>query len=162
MRVLHWLIAALVLAIWPLGMLLKYFREDVKLDFYLLHESFGFLVLWLMLIRVGARLYAPSHPPRAGDWTGVLARSVHFLLYVMLIIMPITGFLATNAHGFPLRWFAVVPIWSPIGKSPDIAPYFSAVHVIVAWLILLLVCLHILGALFHHIIRKDDTIQRIL
>jgi cytochrome b561 len=162
LRILHWIITVVVFAVWPLGMLLKYFREDVKLDFYLLHESFGFLVLWLMLLRLGMRLTAASHPPRAMDWTGTLARIVHVLLYIALILMPISGFLATNAWGFPLQWFGVVPIWSPIGKAPAIAPYFSIIHTGTAWLILFLVCLHIAGALFHHTIRKDETLQRML
>lgn len=161
-RIVHWIIAVLVFAIWPLGMLLKYFRDDVKLDFYMLHESFGFLVLWLMLLRLGMRLTAQALPPHADDWTGKLARVVHMLLYLALIIMPVSGFLATNAHGFPLQWFGLVPVWSPVGRAPAIAPYFSIIHTGTAWFILALVCLHIAGALFHRIIRQDDTFQRML
>nr|WP_244423953.1 cytochrome b/b6 domain-containing protein [Phyllobacterium sp. YR531] len=160
-RVLHWIIAMLVFAVWPLGMLLKYFKDDVKLDFYLLHESFGFLVLWLMLLRLGMRL-SQGRPAHHDDWTGIISRIVHWLLYVALIVMPVSGFLATNAHGFPLRWFGVVPVWSPIGREPTIAPIFSIVHSGTAWLILTLVGLHIAGALFHRIIRRDDVFQRML
>ncbi|MGH6859572.1 MAG: cytochrome b [Phyllobacterium sp.] len=162
LRIMHWIIAILVFAVWPLGMLLKYFREDVKLDFYLIHESLGFLVLWLMLLRLGVRLTTAPHPPQADDWTGRLSRIAHILLYVALILMPLSGFLATNAHGFPLHWFGIVPVWSPVGKTPQIAPYFSAVHTATAWLILALVILHVAGALFHRVIRQDDTIQRML
>ncbi|MHC1550973.1 cytochrome b [Phyllobacterium sp. K27] len=151
----------LVFAIWPLGLLLKYFKEDVKLDFYLLHESFGFLVLWLMLLRVGVRLIQ-GRPEQETDWTGKVSAIVHWLLYFALILMPISGFLATNAHGFPLHWFGVVPVWSPIGREPQIAPVFSVIHAVMAWFILALVSLHIAGALFHRIIRRDGVFQRML
>lgn len=151
----------LVFAVWPLGLLLKYFKDDVKLDFYLLHESFGFLVLWLMLIRLGM-LLAQGRPVYQTNWTGTVSRIVHWLLYIALIVMPVSGFLATNAHGFPLRWFGFLPVWSPIGREPQIAPVFSVVHAGMAWIILALVTLHIAGALFHRIIRKDDIFQRML
>lgn len=161
-RIIHWVIAVLVFAVWPLGMLLKYFRDDVKLDFYMLHESFGFLVLWCMLLRLGMRWCSNSLPARAKDWTGKISLVVHVLLYIALIIMPVSGFLATNAHGFPLQWFGFIPIWSPLGRAPAIAPYFSILHTVTAWAILVLVCLHITGALFHRIIRRDDTFQRMM
>lgn len=149
----------LVFAVWPLGLLLKYFKDDVKLDFYLLHESFGFLVLWLMLLRLGIRLIQ-GRPAHQTDWTGTVSAIVHWLLYFALILMPISGFLATNAHGFPLRWFGFLPVWSPIGREPQIAPVFSVIHAATAWLILALVGLHIAGALFHRVIRRDGVFQR--
>jgi cytochrome b561 len=162
MRVLHWLVAVLVAAVWPLGMMIKFTREEVKLDFYMLHESLGFIVLWLMLVRTGVRLTASRLPHPGAGIEGLAARTVHGLLYVFLVLMPVSGFLATNAHGFPLHWFNLVPIWSPIGKSPDIAPWFSAIHTGSAWILLSLFALHIGAVLFHHVIRRDDTLTRIL
>ena len=162
MRVMHWLVALLVLSTWPLGMLIKVVRDDVKLDFYLLHESLGFIVLWLMLVRIGIRL--TSQVP-VSDQTGSLAlvaHTVHLALYAMLIVMPVSGFLATNAHGFPLVWFNLVPIWSPIGKAPDVAPVFSAIHGWSAWILLGLFALHFAGVLFHHVLRRDETLYRML
>ncbi|NTJ43926.1 cytochrome b [Agrobacterium larrymoorei] len=162
MRILHWLIALLVLATWPLGLMIGFAKDDVKLDFYLVHESLGFLVLWLMLLRVGVRLTA-SVPIIDGSPAERLAAGiVHGLLYMFLILMPVTGFLATNAHGFPLQWFGLVPVWSPIGKSPDFAPLLSAIHGWSAWIVLGLFALHIAAVLFHHVIRRDRTLFRML
>ncbi|WP_436839731.1 cytochrome b [Roseibium aggregatum] len=161
-RILHWMIAALVLATWPLGYVIKFVKSDVSLDFYLLHESFGFLVLWLMLVRVGNKLVARK-PVEEGPALERLAASVvHGLLYLFLIVMPVSGFLATNAHGFPLSWFGLVPVWSPIGKSPDIAGTLSAIHSWSAWALLALFALHIGAVLFHHVLRRDRTLYRIL
>lgn len=162
LRALHWLVAVLVLAVWPLGYLIRFTRDEVKLDFYLLHESLGFLVLWLMLLRIGARLTAPALPDAAPGLEGGLARAVHGLLYLLLVVMPVSGFLATNAHGFPLAWFGLLPVWSPIGKAPEIAPIFSAIHAWSAWILLATFALHLAGVFYHHLIRRDATLFRIL
>lgn len=161
-RVWHWAVATLVFLTWPLGLMIGFVRDEVKLDFYLLHESFGFLVLWVMLLRVGSRLTTPSPPIAAPPFERILAHSVHGLLYLFLIVMPISGFLATNAHGFPLHWFGVVKVWSPIGKNPDIAPVLSAVHEWSAWIVLALVALHLLAVVVHHVFRRDKTLYRML
>lgn len=161
-RLLHWVIAVLVLLTWPLGLMIGFVKQEFSSAFYLLHESFGFLVLWLMLLRVGNTLLtkAPLHEGPA--FVRIAAASVHGLLYVFLIIMPVSGFLATNAHGFPLKWFGAVEVWSPLGKSPDIAWTLSAVHEWSAWILLGLFALHIGGVLFHHMIQRDTTLYRIL
>ena len=161
-KALHWLVALLVFVTWPLGLMIGFVKDDVKLDFYLVHESFGFLVLWAMLLRVGFRLVQPAPPVERSALQRIAAHTVHWLLYVFLIIMPVSGFLATNAHGFPLQWFGVVTIWSPLGKSPEIAPTLSAIHEWSAWIVLGLFALHILAVIFHHLIRRDATLYRIL
>lgn len=161
LRGLHWLVAILVLGTWSLGYMIKFVRDDVKLDFYLLHESLGFLILWLMVLRVAFRVTSKVPAPPDG-LAGHISRLVHGMLYAGLVIMPVSGFLATNAHGFPLQWFAVLPIWSPIGKMPEIAPILSAVHHWTGWILLALFALHLTGVLFHHIIKRDDTLNRML
>ncbi|MDS7594423.1 cytochrome b [Agrobacterium tumefaciens] len=161
-RILHWIVALLVFLTWPLGLMIGFVKDEVKLDFYLVHESLGFLVFWFMLLRIGARL-SQSAPPIVGTaLERVAAHTVHGLIYIFLIIMPVSGFLATNAHGFPLQWFGVMPIWSPMGKSPEIAPTLSAIHEWSAWIVLALFALHILAVIFHHLIRRDSTLYRIL
>ncbi|ODN70988.1 cytochrome b [Methylobrevis pamukkalensis] len=162
-RILHWLVALLVLIVFPLGVVIDFVKEDVKLTFYLLHESFGFIVLWLMLARVAVRLIypPPPHVPMPKLQQRV-ADTVHIGLYVALIVQPLSGFLATNAHGFPLSWFGLVDVWSPIGKSPDIAPILSVVHYVTGWTILILFCAHFGGVLYHHVIRRDETLGRML
>ena len=90
--------------------------------------------------------------------------SIHgaFFGAVFLIVMPVSGFLATNAHGFPLKWFGLFTVWSPIGKSPDIAGTLSFIHEWSAWILLALFALHFAAVVFHHVIRRDGTLYRIL
>lgn len=161
-RLLHWAVAALVLVTWPLGLMIGFAKKDVVMDFYLLHEGFGFLVLWLMLIRVGNKLIARSPEAEGPLHERLAATGVHGLLYAFLIIMPVSGFLATNAHGFPLKWFGLIEIWSPLGKSPDIAWTLTAIHAWSAWILLGLLGLHLGAVLFHHVIRRDKTLFRML
>ncbi|MFD1745374.1 cytochrome b [Rhizobium helianthi] len=161
LRALHWIVGLLVLLVWPLGYLIKFVDQSVKLDFYLLHESFGFMVFWFMLMRALVRSFSKQPAPETG-LEGAIARTVHLLLYGALILMPVSGFLATNAHGFPLQLFGLVPIWSPVGKDPEVAPVFSAVHEWVAWILLGLFALHMAGVLFHHLIKRDNILYRML
>lgn len=162
-RLLHWAVALLVLVVFPFGAVIKFVKDDVKLTFYMIHESLGFLILWLMLARLAVRLVLrpPAEPPMPAIFARTAA-TVHVALYVALIVQPIAGFLATNAHGFPFAWFGLVEIWSPIAKSPTIAPLFSSIHVIGGYAILLLFLLHMGGVLFHHVIRRDTTLYRML
>ncbi|KQZ47747.1 cytochrome B [Rhizobium sp. Root149] len=162
MRALHWIVALGVLATWPLGMMIKFTAEPFKLTFYMLHESIGFLVLWVMLVRIGIRLTSETPVSSGGGPLAALARLVHALLYLMLVVMPVSGFLATNAHGFPLSWFGLFTVWSPIGKLPTLAPTFSTIHTWSAWILLALFALHIAGVLFHHLIKRDGTLHKML
>lgn len=161
-RLLHWLVAVLVLMTWPLGFMIGYVKKEVVMDFYMLHEGIGFIVLWVMLVRVGNKLISQSPPAEGPAIERHAASAVHGLLYAFLIIMPVSGFLATNANGFPLVWFNLVPVWSPIGKSPDIAGILSTTHAWSSWIILGLFVMHIGAVLLHHVIKKDSTLYRIV
>jgi cytochrome b561 len=161
-RILHWAISALVLITWPLGFVIHFIKNASSLSFYNVHESFGFIILWLMLVRVGNKLLTRSPEHEGPAIEKFAANAVHGLLYAFLIIMPVTGFLATNAHGFPLEWFGLFEVWSPIGKTPSIAWTLSGIHYWSAWILLALFALHIGAVLMHHVIKRDVTLYRIL
>lgn len=164
-RTFHWVIVVLLLVVLPVGVIIKYIKDDVKLSFYAIHESLGFLILILVLLRLGYRLFVRRPPPLPAALPPHLrlaATTVHWALYGLLIVMPIVGFLATNAWGFPLSWFGVIPIPSPLGKDEAIAKILSAVHTTIGWTIVGLLVLHIGGALYHHAVRKDGILYRML
>ncbi|WP_236024924.1 cytochrome b [Arenibaculum pallidiluteum] len=162
-KALHWTTVVLLLIVLPMGAVIKFVKDEVKLDFYAVHESLGLVVLAVMLVRLVFRLLNPPPPHDALPAPlRVVAGAVHWLLYAALIAMPVSGFLATNAWGFPLRWFGLFPVPSPLGEDKAIAPLLSAVHETLGWTILVLLALHVGGVLFHHVLRRDGTLHRML
>ncbi len=164
-RWLHWLTAALVVVIIPVGLWIKYFEpaeEAFKLRLYNIHESLGVIVFAIVLARLIARYLNPP-PPLPADTPAairVAARVNHWGLYALLVLMPITGFLATNAWGFPLSVFGVMPMPVPLGKNEEIAKVLSFLHWCGAITIILLVAAHLGGVIYHTFIRRDGLLQR--
>ncbi len=165
-RGLHWLTVLLVLALVGLGTWITAFEpkeEAFKYRLYNLHESLGFTLLLLTLLRLAWRAAHPP-PPLPQDLPRPLhhaAHGTHAALY-LLLVQPVAGFLATNAWGFPFKWWGLVAIPSPIGKDEALAPLLSAVHFWAALLLVALVALHAGAALWHHFVRRDDTLRKML
>lgn len=166
-RLLHWLTALIILVfVIPLGLWLAYFKpesEPLKMQLYNLHESLGLVIFLLALLRLANRLVRKP-PPLAHDdvpplaiW---LARISHAALYGLLLLIPITGFLATNAWGFPLSWFNLLPLPSPLDKNEALAQVLSTCHWVLAGLLGLFLMAHILGAAFHRLVRRDSLASR--
>lgn len=166
-RWLHWLTALLLVAVIPLGIWIGFFEpadQGFKLRLYNLHESLGVLVFLLVLLRIVNRRRNPP-PPLPDDMPVAMrlaAHATHIGLYALLILMPLTGFLATNAWGFPLSLFGVLPIPSPLGKDEAIAKVLSLLHLCGAVAIGLLILGHLAGVVHHTFIRRDGLLRRML
>jgi len=166
-RWLHWLTVLLLLVIIPIGIWIHYFEpadEAFKMRLYNVHESLGVLVFVLVLLRIVNRHLNPP-PPLPSDIPALMrfaAHATHIGLYALLILMPVTGFLATNAWGFPLSWFGVLPIPSPLGKDEAIAKVLSFLHWCGAIAIVLLILGHLGGVVHHTFIRRDGLLRRML
>jgi cytochrome b561 len=166
-RKLHWATAVLVAIMIVLGFWITWFEPKVeafKFALYDVHESTGVLVLVLVLARLVRRVADPPAPlpPTVPRLFRAAAHANHLLLYAVLLLQPVLGFLATNAWGFPFRWARFVPIPSPVGKDEALAPVLSDLHLAGAILLLLLIGAHLGGAFFHGVIRRDGVAQRML
>lgn len=166
-RWLHWLTALLLAVIIPAGIWIRYFEpadQAFKMRLYNVHESLGVLVFLLVLLRVvNRRLHPP--PPLPQDMPAAMrlaAHATHIGLYALLLLMPLTGFLATNAWGFPLSVFNVLPIPSPLGKDEALAKVLSFLHWCGAIAIGLLILGHLAGVVHHTFIRRDGLLRRML
>lgn len=169
-RLLHWLIAVLLLLTLAMGMTIgqlgfdgmqaTFGRGGTDL-FYTFHKTFGILILALMLLRVVLRLihgkpaYAEPLPPPQR----LASAAVHTLLYIMLLVQPILGWLATAAGGYPVQFFAA-NLPGLIGENQALSEALFLWHGMAGMVILALVALHIAGALFHWLIRRDGVMQR--
>ncbi|MDJ0389361.1 cytochrome b [Roseomonas sp. E05] len=164
-RLLHWGTALIVLLIIALGVWIAEAPpedEALKLRLYNIHESFGITILVVTLFRLFWRRRHPPPPitPPLPGWMQRAATTNHAAFYVLLMVQPVVGLMTTNAWGFPLTAFGLIPIPSPIGPNEKWAPVLSSVHDTIGLTLAALVALHVSAALWHHFVRRDDTLRR--
>lgn len=163
--VLHWLIAALVVTQIVLIQAHEATDGPISREFVNIHKSVGLSILVLTLARLGWRIANPAIPLPAQTprWQKLAARSTHVLFYVLLIAMPLVGWAASSAAGRDILWFGLFE-WPalPIGGGRDMARDLMDVHETAAKLLIFLVILHILGALKHHFIDRDNVLHRMI
>jgi cytochrome b561 len=90
------------------------------------------------------------------------AKAMQYALYWLLLLQPVLGLLHSSAHGGPVKVFFLFRLPPLIERDHDLAEKIRAIHAIVANLLLLLIIIHALAALFHHFIRRDETLTRML
>ena len=161
---LHWLIAIVVLGLIAWGWWMQTIAKipvGPRVDAFNLHKSIGMTVLLLMLVRTGWRarhpppLFAPM--PR---WQARLARAVHLLFYVCLIVQPLSGYLGSAFSGYPVRVFGVMlPAWAP--KTDALKEALSVVHLVNSWVLVGALALHVAGTVKHALLERDGSFQRI-
>lgn len=166
-RFFHWTTVVLVVVMIGLGAWIKDFApedEAFKRELYNLHESFGILLFFIVMLRLFVRLGNP--PPMLEDQPALIrigSRLNHYALYAMLLIQPVIGFLTANARGFPVKWFGLFLVPSPIGKQDKpVAERFAEAHELGAAVLILLITLHLLGAAYHGLIRRDGVVRRMV
>ncbi|MES2238042.1 MAG: cytochrome b [Pseudomonadota bacterium] len=161
----HWLIALLILAVFPLGV---YMHElplsPTKLQLYSYHKWLGITVLMLAILRV---LWRASHRPPAlpaslPRWQQIATHAVHHSLYFLLVLIPLSGWLMSSAKGFQTVWFGVFPLPDLVTKDKALGDLLQEVHEVLNFTLLGLVSLHILAALKHHFINRDGIFMRML
>ena len=170
-RLLHWLIAIMVLGalfggalLWTYGFdgLQAAFGLEATNTIYKYHKTVGILILGLMLVRLVLRLaYGAPPPPRSmSPAVAATARATHLAFYGLLILMPVVGWAATAAGGFPVQFFdANLP--PLIGKNEALSETLYRVHGLLGLVIGALVFAHVAAALRHWLVLKDRVMDRI-
>ncbi len=170
---LHWLIAGLIIALIPIGLLLEDIPKAYQVTVYQMHKSFGLMVLFLSLARLGWRLMNPPPPLPDGmrAWEKLSAHALHMTFYVLIIAIPITGWMmvSTSPKNIPtmfLTLFNWPHIWFLAGLAVEqkkvLVGVFHETHEILAFTIIGLLVLHIGAALKHQYINKDNAMARML
>ncbi len=185
-KLLHWLIALGVFGMFALG----WFMADIPKEapkqtvfdlfdlgifhwtmpeemsprsfYFNVHKSFGVTIFVLIIIRILWRL---THTPPAllasyKAWEGKLADGSHRLLYVLMIILPLSGVITAVNSKYGIKWFGIDFIKGL--DNNDMREIFKEAHEIIGWVLVAILILHILGALKHKFIDKDDTLKRML
>jgi len=171
-RLLHWVIAVLVLASLAAGAMLyafgfvglrDTFGMGVTNTIYTAHKTSGVLILGLMLVRVAVRykLGVPAPVPTLTGFERIASATVHRLFYVGLIGMAVLGWLATAAGGFPVEFFSArLPGILP--KNEALSATLFLMHGLVAIALLGLIALHVGAAMMHWKVKRDGVMQRMM
>jgi cytochrome b561 len=164
-KLLHWIMAALVLAQFVLGWTASKWRlSPLKLELFVWHKSIGMLILGLLMLRIFWRLANPT-PAMPGDtpaWERRAARISHVLLYLLLIAMPVTGWIVNSAANIPFRIFWLIPlpaIAEPAERTADLA---KLAHLALFVVLSAMLLVHIGAALRHHYVKGNDVLTRML
>jgi len=161
---LHWLMAVLLIALWGLGLVLEELpKGDFRAQMFGLHKAFGALVLVLVAARLAWRLThaAPSLPDSMTGLEVTLARLGHLALYGLMIILPLSGIVMSQAGGREVSMFGLV-LPTLVQPDHDLKEAFEEVHEVLAWILALVVGGHLLAALRHRFVLKDDVMARML
>ena len=163
--ILHWLIAALVVTQVALIWAHEATNGPISREFVQIHKSVGLGILVLTLGRIGWRIANPAIPlpdpmPR---WQKLLARTTHVLFYAFLIGMPLVGWAASSAGGREIEWFGLF-VWPslPIGGGREMAGNLMDLHRLAAKALYVLIALHVIGALKHHFVDRDNVLHRMI
>ena len=164
-KLLHWLIAACVLTTAPVAIAMGRVAQGPTQDsLYNLHKSLGVLIFILMILRVINRFAvgAPIADPKIEPWQKTVSAVVHSSIYVLLVAMPIAGYIANSAFGAPTPFFGLFNLPPIVGKSEPLSTQLFTIHRYAGWLLIALVLMHVGAALFHTFIRRDNVINRML
>ena len=162
---LHWLVAIAIVATFSLGL----YMQDLplspgKLRFYSWHKWAGVTIFLLVLLRILWRLaHRPPAPPAGVPaWQQRAAELVHVLLYVLMVAVPLSGWLMSSAKGVQTVWFGVLPLPDLLGKNKELGDLLAAVHKTLNFSMAGLVLIHTGAALKHHLIDRDEVLARML
>jgi cytochrome b561 len=164
-KLLHWLVALCVLTTAPVAIAMTRVSEGPTHDaLFNFHKSLGVLILILMTLRLINRLAvgAPIADPGIEPWQKTVSAVVHTSFYVLLLAMPIVGYVANSAYGAPTPFFGLFELPPIIDKNEALSTPLFTLHRWVGWLVIVLVLIHVGAALYHHFIRGDTVLQRML
>jgi cytochrome b561 len=164
-QLFHWLIVVGIVAQFTLAT----FFDDLpagpkKLSLLSRHKSIGITILMLAILRLLWRRSnpTPALPDTLRPYERSLARSTHLLLYLLLFAVPVSGWTMSSARGFPVSWFGIFQLPDLVPKNKALYDALVTTHEVLAWTLGIVATVHLLAALKHHFVLKDDVLKRML
>jgi cytochrome b561 len=161
---LHWLTAILVFANLLLGISMVGLPiSPRKLHWYLWHKSIGITIFAITSGRLAWRaLHRPPPLVAMPSWQRRAAAISHALLYVLLFVTPISGWIYSSATGVQVVYLGTLPLPNLVPKDKALADTLRLVHVSLNSLLFAVVCIHVAAALKHHFVDRDTVLTRML
>jgi cytochrome b561 len=172
-KVMHWVMAAIILTLLAVGIYMADLPMDTEaqkqyaLQFYGMHKSFGVIILLLLAVRLVWLKVSPN-PALPAVFDGkerLLVEGLKKLLYLLMIIMPVSGYLMSSAEGHPVLFFGLFELPALIGKNEEFGDILGEVHEIAGYTLLVVILVHMAGAIKHRLKEKGserDILQRML
>ncbi len=162
---LHWLMAILLFGLLALG----FYMHDLplspeKLQLYSWHKWAGVTAFLLVLVRLAWRVThrPPALPDSMTKTMQLAAHAGHLGLYLLMLAIPLSGWLMSSAKGFQTVWFGVLPIPDLLDKNKELGDLLQQLHMLLNLAFIAILAGHIGAALKHHFIDKDDILTRML
>lgn len=161
-KILHWLTAVLIFVQIPLGFYAESLKlSPLKMDIFVWHKSLGMLVFLLLILRLLWRIKGTiPKPVGASLIQQYLAQAAHYLLYGLMVLLPISGWITSSAASIPIKLFWLIPLPALVGPDDALKSLAAEVHEISVFVLLAVLILHIGAALHHHLLLRDNTLKR--
>jgi len=159
---LHWLLALMIIGAFGVGLYMSDLPvSPSRLKLYNYHKWAGVTILTLSALRLLWRLgHKPPPDVAMPGWQAAAAHATHLGLYALFFIVPLVGWAYSSAAGFPIVWFGVLPLPDFVPVDKALAEAIKPWHERTAWLMALLVLLHVAGAIKHQFFDRDGLIDR--
>lgn len=162
---LHWLIALLIFSAFPLGVYMADLPfSPSRLKLYSYHKWLGVTVFLLAIARVAWRIGHPAPPPPAGQpaWQRIATVATHHLLYVLILAVPVSGWLMSSAKGFQTVYLGIIPLPDLLTKNKELGDALAVVHQVLNFTMAALVITHVAAALKHYVVDRDEVLGRMI
>jgi cytochrome b561 len=162
---LHWLLVALIIASWALGLyMVELPLSPQKLKYISWHKWLGVTIFLIAVFRIGWRLAhpAPPAPDSMLYWQRVVMGVSHLLLYLLPIAVPLTGWLFSSASAIPTIYLGWVQLPDLVAQDKLFAEQLRLAHFSLNVMLFVVACIHVAAALKHHILDRDEVLVRML
>jgi cytochrome b561 len=163
---LHWMIALLIVCAFTLGVTMVNIHglTPTKLKYFSWHKWMGCTIFGLACARLLWRLWnpAPPYPYTMGRLQQRAANGLHSLMYLLIFAVPLSGYFYSLAAGIPVVYLGLVPMPVLIDPNPEWKPILKQVHYCLNVTLLAAFCLHVMAALKHQFIDRDNILKRML
>lgn len=161
--IIHWLMAILIIGMIILGLYMTGLEKGSaeRSWFFALHKSIGLTLALLAIIRLVWKLITPSPalPDSIAPFQRKMATATHHLLYLMLFLQPISGYISSSYSGYKTKFWGIpLPHWG--SKQPELNEFYTQIHEISAYCLIVLLCLHVAGVIYHIHHKQTDLFKR--
>ncbi|MFK7968680.1 MAG: cytochrome b [Rickettsiaceae bacterium] len=164
-KLFHWFMSLIIISLLIVGFTMTSMESsDNKWELYFMHKATGVVVLSLVILRllwrlINIQLDLPADLP---SWQKLASRVTHYLLYIFMFLMPVSGVLMSILGGHEVNVFGLFTVPAATEKNTSLAHFFHDLHGISAFAFAGLIVLHISAGLYHHFIRKDSILKRMI